>query len=278
MDKCGLCKASYDRSLRIGPMRSYCQACFQSKLDSYPATPVRYYEARDPDGPPWTEQTFHRMGRRITIDLRLSYPSYVLGFRRGTQTKVIDLGYKLLAQGGHVVDVGANFGELVAHWAPIADSYVAVEPVPVYWDLIERNAKQNGSAVTLVKKALSNRSGVSSFKWTPTGGDRAHLADKGSLTVELTTLDNLSLRAMTFLKVDVEGHELPVIQGGRDTLATFKPHVVLEVNPKWTVRYDYTVKDLVDEMHKLGYHARLLDGSVYEGQSTNDLWFTHKGE
>lgn len=57
---------------------------------------------------------------------------------------------------------------------------------------------------------------------------------KNSLEIPLTTLDaitkKLNLSSLDFIKIDVEGCELEVLKGARETIESFKPIVLLEMN------------------------------------------------
>lgn len=272
MRQCRTCTVDYDEEARIGPLRSFCQTCFDIKIASWPASAQRYYAAREPDATPWHLQTFHRMNRKITIDQRITWPAHILPFRRGTETKIIDLGYKLLKNGGSVIDAGANFGELTAHWSPLAD-YVAFEPIPAYWDLIERNANQNKGRVSLYRHALSDVTAQTKMSWSPASGDQAHITADGSIVACTRRLDDLNLNPPTLLKIDTEGHELPILRGGRKMLEQHHPHLILEVNPRWAARYNYTIDELLTFLLSVGYRDILtLKGEPYVGQKVDDIW------
>ena len=47
--------------------------------------------------------------------------------------------------------------------------------------------------------------------------------------VPVRTIDSLGLKRVDFIKIDVEGMELEVLEGARETIATHKPHMLIEV-------------------------------------------------
>ena len=46
--------------------------------------------------------------------------------------------------------------------------------------------------------------------------------------IEIRTLDSFDLTDVDFIKIDVEGFELPVVQGAEETICRCKPHMVVE--------------------------------------------------
>lgn len=74
-----------------------------------------------------------------------------------------------------------------------------------------------------------------------TGG--AHVATPGANTgakynpeeksetwhgVPMVTLDSLNIADVDLIKIDVEGYELPVIEGRRETIARWRPNIIIE--------------------------------------------------
>lgn len=150
----------------------------------------------------------------------------------------LDLLAELVPRGGVAVDVGANQGFFAYALAQVADRVVAFEPNPDYalfarWML-------RGQAEVL-KLALSDRAGRATFH-VPLSkeGEVLHLAGslKGEFPqfdkvrtyeVEVHTLDSFAFSNVTFLKVDVEGSEREVLDGGRATITRDRPAMVLEL-------------------------------------------------
>ncbi|HYL34111.1 MAG TPA: FkbM family methyltransferase [Stellaceae bacterium] len=78
-------------------------------------------------------------------------------------------------------------------------------------------------------------------------------------SVEVTTLDALAARLgltrLDFVKADIEGWELAMVEGGRATLARFKPALLLELNEEHLRRARGSVAALWQMLTDLGYRA-----------------------
>jgi FkbM family methyltransferase len=147
--------------------------------------------------------------------------------------------FRLADAGETAVDVGANVGyaasALAAALGP-EGKVLAVEPHPAVHALLARNARRwAGAAIELYPVALSSAHGAGrlavSAKFASNRGTATLAPDATSiaaLTVPLGTLDEVvGDRSIGVLKLDVEGHELEVLEGGRDVLASRRARDVL---------------------------------------------------
>lgn len=84
-------------------------------------------------------------------------------------------------------------------------------------------------------------------------------ADDGTADIEVVTIDDLNLEKLDFIKIDVEGMEPEVLQGGMNTIGKFKPAMFIEINHGALSRHGFTFSDIVDPLHKMGYKPRFLE-------------------
>lgn len=144
----------------------------------------------------------------------------------------------LVRSGGTAVDVGANQGIYAFALSEIADEVHAFEAHPGYADLARRML---GPRAHVHAVALSNAPGQASF-FVPLADDGSELHLAGSLKnthaqfqtqtvmeVAVEMLDSYGFRDVTFIKVDVEGSELEVLEGARDTISRDHPVLLLEL-------------------------------------------------
>ena len=137
---------------------------------------------------------------------------------------------------GHCIDVGAHAGEILAELVRVAPDgrHIAYEPLPA----LASELQAAFPAVDVRAKALANENGErafthvvgnpgwSGFRQRPTPHAEAFVP----MTVEVERLDDAlpdSFRP-AFIKIDVEGAELEVLQGALETLKAYRPVVAFE--------------------------------------------------
>ena len=70
--------------------------------------------------------------------------------------------------------------------------------------------------------------------------------DNPQKLVNLVSIDSLNLNRLDFLKIDVEGMEVEVLEGAKESIEKFKPQILVE-----TIKSDK--KKITDELEKSGY-------------------------
>ena len=97
----------------------------------------------------------------------------------------------------------------------------------------------------------------------------------------MTSLDDdlrgqgIEFARVTFVKIDVEGAELPVLRGARDLLEATHPAVFLEAEADWTERFGYKVSDIFDEMDDHGYRPHVISRSGVEATTLEEYVANH---
>jgi FkbM family methyltransferase len=143
--------------------------------------------------------------------------------------------------GSTVLDIGANVGDWtlsIALRVGANGRVLAFEPVPYLADAISKTSRINRqNQVEVHNLALSNEDGSAEFSVEQgnSGGSRLGpmSGDFSSITVPTRRLDSLlaerpDIDRIDFIKIDVEGFELQVLEGARTTLARFHPALILE--------------------------------------------------
>lgn len=148
-----------------------------------------------------------------------------------------DMAFALhvLRPGTLFVDVGANAGTYTLLASGVVGCHsVALEPVPEAFARLQANLSLNGlHGVEAVNVAAGERAGRVIFTAKEDTTNHALAPDEESnatVPVEVRTLDEvLAGRAVELLKIDVEGFELPVLQGAPETISRTNC-VLLELN------------------------------------------------
>jgi FkbM family methyltransferase len=221
---------------------------------------------------------------------------YARMLRRGEEDPEPDL--PLLAEFVHVGDCVADIGANVGVFTKPLSRFVgreglvyAVEPIAVTFDVLCSNVRKLGLVnVRPLNYAISDRDGsaVMEVPLRPTGWEdfyRARVVTdegarrRGCVRVDRRTIDSLwadSDRPLSFIKCDVEGHELDCLRGARRVLARWAPAWLLEVTGD-PDRPDSAAHAAFELLAGRGYRAFWFDGERLHrrrpGEISINYWF-----
>lgn len=172
----------------------------------------------------------------------------------------LSLVEKLAEPTRDAVDIGAHFGMWTHAFERNFHHVYAFEPIPRLADVLRGPRRKN---VTVHEVALSRERGEVTLRMPVAGLGRSTIEGKNPLanlwdptgpvtavTVATTRLDDYGLADVGFIKIDVEGHELDVLDGGQATIARALPVLVIEMvdehNPG-------APKVIIERLRTLGY-------------------------
>jgi FkbM family methyltransferase len=183
-----------------------------------------------------------------------AYAEDVMGrhlFKRGVHEALLSnfvLQQLPLRDDAVVLDIGANLGWyslLLAKRCPKARIH-AFEPEPRNLGLLRDNLARNDiHNVTVHAVAVAERSGAMQFFPYPDKNMGRHslvpMAGLTPIEVQVVAIDDflreqrIDPASIDFVKIDVEGYELPALQGARTLLAA-RPTILAEFAPKYIRR------------------------------------------
>ncbi|HKT03224.1 MAG TPA: FkbM family methyltransferase [Rugosimonospora sp.] len=168
---------------------------------------------------------------------------------------------ELCPRGGTALDVGAWYGPWSARMARRADRVVAFEATPRIADILRRAAPSN---VEVVAAAASDEAGEADI-WVPDAAGPngvnslvRNATHSRAMRVPTVTVDSLGLEDVRFAKIDVEGHELPVLRGAEKTVRRWQPALFIEVESRMQ-----PVSSIVDLLGSWGYRGWVLPGRAW---------------
>lgn len=153
---------------------------------------------------------------------------------------------KLVKEGDFVIDVGANIGvytKYLSKYVGPKGNVLSIEPILSTYNYLTNNVKKMElKNVNTLNIALSNDSSSVRFQIPsgPSGQNyfRARIVTNdiakrnSTLIVNAVRLDDLIKKdnqKMSFIKIDVEGYEYYVLLGAMNTIDSFKPSLLIEV-------------------------------------------------
>jgi FkbM family methyltransferase len=181
------------------------------------------------------------------------------------------------SEGMLLLDVGAHFGLFsfaALHYGGPQARAIAIDPSPVAVNLMNVQAKLNGSAerVQIIQAAVSDVAGwhdmlavgvlASGYYVAPTAN---HPASELSHARALT-LDGIASElkvAPTHIKIDVEGDEAAVLRGGRNVLSqTPAPIIFIEIHNEIVESLGGNPAETLGLLKDYGYQTFASDGSA----------------
>lgn len=168
------------------------------------------------------------------------------------------------------IDVGANIGKYTiiigSKLQKKGGKVIAFEPLPANFELLQKNIKLNKlNNVTPIKCALGNeeKKRYLYLENVVRGGVKHSLIknnntnkENNKILVEVRKLDNvlqeLNIKKINLIKIDVEGFEPEVLKGATQTLQKQHPKIIFEAltpqklkeNQKILKQYNYKIKKI----------------------------------
>jgi FkbM family methyltransferase len=165
-----------------------------------------------------------------------------------------------LKEGDYVVDCGAYNGVFSIYASKIIGDkgkVICFEPDEFNAVILEKNLKLNNCKnCIIIKKGLSDKEGIVKFK---SGGIGARISEEGDVEVKITTIDleldklNIPKERINFIKSDIEGAEIEMIDGANETLKS-KPYIAIA--SYHIVKGEKTFKECERKLKSRGYEVK----------------------
>jgi FkbM family methyltransferase len=191
----------------------------------------------------------------VPQSLHLASNALKLRFLGGGEHEALQL-HKLSSGFRTALDIGANRGDFTYQMSRLFETVWSFEPNKEASRPIKAAALKN---VHLIGTALSSVEGKGILSLPVVNGqaldgwgslefnDRAELTKE--FEVETRTLDSFDISNVDFVKLDVEGHEISVLNGAQRMLETWRPICLVEL-------VDYNSDDLISFFTARGYSAK----------------------
>jgi FkbM family methyltransferase len=186
----------------------------------------------------------------------------------GPPEREVELLPALCEKGKLAIDVGANKGLFVDYLRAVGAEVAAFEPYPHFAQQLQRFYRKS---VNVQNVALSDKPGRAQLRLPKDNVSWATLAETNRLEmadparglevvdVEVRTLDAYQFQNVTFIKIDVEGHEEAVLRGARDTIVRNSPCLLIEIEERHNAG---AVGRVAQMFQQLGYREYFLLGDA----------------
>jgi len=147
-----------------------------------------------------------------------------------------------------IIDIGAWWGPWTLWWCNRAENVEVFEPNADILPKLQHNLKKLPHC-TLHQTALGNTSCKVNMEYENHTGTYHIKNTEGNISCK--KLDDYEFENVDIIKIDVEGYEIPVLQGATQTILKNKPWIQIEANNSGE-RYGRTKRDILTFLDKLG--------------------------
>jgi len=175
----------------------------------------------------------------------------------------------LVPNAGTIIDIGAHAGTSCMEYATWAKNVEAFEAYPATYELLVSNIRHNRklpegkpwynkastkitAKINTYNVALMDQNADAFITHRAEGLASFVRFDRGEIAIEATTLDSYNFDNVDAVKIDTEGTEWLIIQGGRETIEKHRPVVQVEMWG-WERRFGLNNQDLLDYFRSLNY-------------------------
>jgi len=217
------------------------------------------------------------------------FKMYLDPLKRGISGQLFGQGYrepcfmwiiKREAKGNLGLDIGANLGYVTLHLAQNMKKVIAIEPDKRPLKLLKKNIKINNfsNKVEIMNCALSDKGGKEIIYLSKKRPNLNTFCDSGFLkkskdfkekkNISVMTLDDMNL-SPNFIKMDIEGYEVNVIEGGINTLKKQKEcKLLIEVHPQY-YNGERDFSKILEKLYSIGFTSKYV---VSAGGECPDLF------
>lgn len=196
----------------------------------------------------------------------------------------------------YFLDIGANIG-----WYSLNISSkfknifsLAIEPILPTFSSLKTNIKANklNKKIKAFKIGFSDKKSTIVFHYDKNFTSSASMKnitkniESEVIKCSVDLLDDFSNKLsknIEFVKIDTEGSELLVLQGGLKTIEKHKPFLMIEMLRKWSAEFNYHPNEIIELLKNVGYICFANENNkveeiefINENTIPTNFFFLHK--
>ena len=207
---------------------------------------------------------------------------------KNNDEKELQLLKKIIIPETDTIDIGVYRGVYSYEMAKYSKMVHAFEPNPIIFKDIELNLGKIIKNINLYNFALSDKENKVLLKvpirnknydksnyeeYFQMGRATIHeqnvMGDIETFEIKSKKLDNFTFsNRISFIKIDVEGHEMSVIKGAENTIKQYKPTLLVEIEEKHSKQ---KVLESINYINSLGYESFFYDNELKNTNNLNNL-------
>jgi FkbM family methyltransferase len=179
-----------------------------------------------------------------------------------------------------IIDIGANIGTNTIEYCTWGKNVYSFEPTPELYNSMLNNIQLNKTNIDTYRWddntsmnltanlqtfqcALGNEIGSVHMKAFTNNKGKNHITKDvnplfsvdGIIEVPIHRLDDYDFTDVDVIKIDVEGYELFVLQGGEQTIMKYRPVIQTELHQGLFKRQGITIQDVAEWFYAHNYYA-----------------------
>lgn len=197
----------------------------------------------------------------------------------------------LLKPGMICMDIGANIGHMALHMARKvgpSGKIFAFEPVPDLFERLVENIARNafGKVISAFELALSDQSGTAILGFANSLTENQGMGSLVNIENEVISLKKqvrtetidefvqwMSLTRLDFLKVDIQGAEILLLEGGHEVFSSLSPEMVIEFSSSDLYCFNKSPLDLARILMDYKYRLYQIEKNGQVGSRVDINYF-----
>lgn len=176
-----------------------------------------------------------------------------------------ELTRNLVKPGDTVFDIGANIGYYTILFSKIVGPkgrVIAFEPTHFYRNILDKNVRQNqADNVEIIPYGLSDHmdhreiaigNSSATMHWSE------EIPPSSCEIIQLksldTTIEDLNINSLAFIKVDIDGHEPFFLRGALKTIKLYSPVILMEISHENYLESGITAWNFYHELKEIGFN------------------------
>jgi FkbM family methyltransferase len=168
----------------------------------------------------------------------------------------------------NIIDIGANIGYHSLYFSKhVKNKVYAFEPHPQVFNVLENNIKLNNiENINIINKCVGDKDGTVFMSKLnllneSNHGDIHILNKKSDYQIESIKLDDYKFNDIDLIKIDVQGYELMVLNGGIQTILNNKPIIIIEIEQHQLNLTHTKSQEIINFFNNNEYEVYLLNYS-----------------